>query len=189
MHCSPTCLTHSLGELQHGKSRQHTDPLDDYVGSLPGFATHTFFADFSARMGRWAGETPATAPRRRGQLAPRHPAPSSGTAGDGRAATQPGSGAGPSLGAVPCRTGPCHAVPGRVKICRASACRAVPSPRCRAVAALTPRSRRGGAAPAGREPDGGRGAPEPPSWSVAEPCPVLPTVLFSDRVTRASPLA
>lgn len=137
------CLTHSLGEHQHGKNHQYTQTHSKPMSGLCQVSLHAlFFAYFSARMGRWAGETRAGAPRRRGQPAPRHPAPSSGTARDGRAATQPGSGAGPSRGAVPCRAGTCHAVPGHVKICRTSACRAVPSLRCRAVAALTPCSRR-----------------------------------------------
>lgn len=61
-----------------------------------------------------AGDTPP--PRlAKGEASP-HPrcqAPSSDTAGDGRAAIKPGSSAGPPRGAVPGRTGPYRAAPSR----------------------------------------------------------------------------
>lgn len=125
----PPLLVHSLGELP-GKSPRGKSPRTDQIKKKPClmlrwgrrlrtrqfYYTHFFPPkSFCTRGDEEELQSPPRQQLPKGEATP-HPrcqAPSSDTAGDGRAAIKPGSRAGPPRGAVPGCTGLYRAVPSR----------------------------------------------------------------------------
>lgn len=153
------CLTHSLGEHQHGKNHQYTQTHSKPMSGLCQVSLHALFLPISLREWEDGPERPEQ------ELPDGEVSPHQGTrlhlaARLGMAGRQH------SPGAAPVRPeAPCHAVPGRAMPCRDMSRSAEPAragPCRRSGAGQWPLSRRAHVA-AGTEPDGGRGASEPPS--------------------------